>query len=101
MSLDIAISGISIIKGNPKIDTELFKVELSVIDKGPYELNRVQKIAAIAFIKSLTDAGITLNESNRKRISIFLGNSYFQHAVLESRFGTRGINWRNKVNIFT
>ncbi len=76
MSLDVAVSGISIIKGNPKIDTDLFIAELSAIDKGPYELNRVQKISAITFIKALSDAGIILNESNRERIGIFLGNSY-------------------------
>jgi len=93
MSLDITISGVSIIRGNPKIDTELFKAELSIIDKGPYELNRVQKIAAIAFVKSLSDAGITLNESNRKRISIFLGNSYaieeFKATFLKSYKNTK------------
>lgn len=76
MSLDIVVSGISIVKGNPKIDLELFANELSAIDKGPYELNRVQKISAITFIKALSDACITLNESNRERIGIFLGNSY-------------------------
>ncbi len=76
MSLDIAVSGISVIKGNPKIDPGLFAAELSAIDKGPYELNRVQKISAITFIKALSDAGIVLNESNRQRIAIFLGNSY-------------------------
>lgn len=76
MSLDIAISGISVINGNPKINTELFKTELSAIDKGLYELNRAQKISAIAFIKALSNAGIILSESNRKGIAIFLGNSY-------------------------
>ncbi len=76
MSLGIAVSGISIIQGNPKIDPGLFAAELSVIDKGPYELNRVQKISAITFIKALSDAGIILDEGNRKGIAIFLGNSY-------------------------
>lgn len=76
MSLDIAVSGINIIEGNPKIDLGLFAAELSSIDKGPYELNRVQKISAITFIKALSDAGIVLNENNRQRIAIFLGNSY-------------------------
>lgn len=76
MSLDIAVSGISIIKGNPKIDPGLFAAELSAIDKGPYELNRAQKISAITFIKALSDAGIILNEDNRNGIVIFLGNSY-------------------------
>lgn len=93
MSLDIAISGISIIKGNPKINTELFEADLSTINKGLYELNRVQKISAIAFIKALFDAGIILNESNRKGIAIFLGNSYsieeFKTNFLNSYKNTR------------
>lgn len=76
MSLDIAVSGISIIKGSPKIDQDSFKSELCIFDKGPYELNRVQKITAVAFIKVLADAGIAIDKINRKRIAIFLGNAY-------------------------
>lgn len=93
MSLDIAISGISIIRGNPKIDTDLFAAELSAIDKGPYELNRVQKISAITFIRALLDAGIIINEANSKGIAIFLGNSYsieeFKASFLKSYKNTR------------
>jgi hypothetical protein len=76
MSLDIAVSGISIIKGNPKIAPELFAIELSSIDKGPYELNRIQKISAVAFMKALSDAGLALNKVSQERIAIFLGNTY-------------------------
>jgi hypothetical protein len=76
MSLDIAVSGINIIKGNPKIAPELFTTELAAIDKGPYELNRIQKISAVAFIKALSDAGVVLNGASRERIAIFLGNTY-------------------------
>lgn len=76
MSLDIVVTGLSIVKGNPKIDPGLFPDEVATIDKGPYELNRIQKVSAITFMKALLDAGISLNESNRSRIGIFLGNSY-------------------------
>ncbi len=93
MSLDIAVRGISIIQGNPKIDPGLFAAELSAIDKGPYELNRIQKICAITFIKALSDAGIILNETNRKGIAIFLGNSFsveeFKAGFLRSYKNTR------------
>lgn len=76
MNLDIAVSGIGVIKGNPKINQDSFKSELCIFDKGLYELNHVQKITAVAFIKALTDADINIKERSRDRIAIFLGNTY-------------------------
>ena len=76
MSLDIAVSGISVIEGNPKIDPGLFVDILIAIDKGPYELNRVQKIAAAAVMNAISAAGIRIDEIKGERTAIFLGNTY-------------------------
>lgn len=76
MSLDIVVSGIGVIKGNPRINQDSFKSELDIFDKGPYELNAIQKITAVAFIRALADAGVEIKQKNSDKISIFLGNAY-------------------------
>lgn len=94
MSLEIAISGISILSSlgegvepflndskqkkeiNHKIDPALFADALDSVDKGPYELYRIQKLCAAVFIKALSISGIDISKQDASRIAVILGNSY-------------------------
>ncbi len=94
MNQDIVISGSSCItslgeglnpwldamlKGEeitPKIDPSMFQTEIDTMQKGPYEMYRVQKIAALTLLKALKAAQIEITEKNADRVSILFGSSY-------------------------
>jgi hypothetical protein len=61
---------------DPQINPDMFQAELDVLQKGPYEMYRVQKIAAITLLKALEDARIKITENNADRVSILFGSSY-------------------------
>ncbi|MBU4502693.1 MAG: hypothetical protein KKA79_08905, partial [Nanoarchaeota archaeon] len=75
--LNVWIEALSIKKQIPfRIDPKIFQDEINKVQKGPREMYRIQKIAAVAFLRALKDAGIVITESNEDRIGIFLGNTY-------------------------
>jgi len=69
----------AILKGKaiePVINADMFQAEIDALQKGPYEMYRVQKITAITLLKALEDARIKVTESNAERISILFGSSH-------------------------
>lgn len=58
------------------IDPELFRDHVDPVNSGVRELNRVQKISAIAFSRAIINAGISVLELPQKRIAILFGNTY-------------------------
>jgi len=60
----------------PIIDTDMFQTEINALQKGPYEMYRVQKITAITLLKALENAHIKVTEGNAERVSILFGSSY-------------------------
>lgn len=61
---------------DPEINPDMFQSEIDALQKGPYEMYRVQKIAAITLLKAIEDARIEITESNANRVSILFGSSY-------------------------
>jgi len=94
MSLDIAVTGISVISGlgegidilanarlsgktiPSKINPELFSEDVSAIHNGPYELHRIQKLFTVVFTRALRMAGTAIAKHNAERIAVFMGNTY-------------------------
>lgn len=75
--LNAWIEALSIKKQIPfRIEPKIFQDEIDKVQKGPHEMYRIQKIAAVTFLKVLKDAGIVITKSNADRIGIFLGNTY-------------------------
>ena len=75
MKCNIAISGMNYVTG-VKIDPGGFDKEIGMIQKGPYELYRVQKIAVAVCLRALKDAGMTITESNTAKAAIFFAASF-------------------------
>ena len=69
MKYNIAISGMSYI-ASARIDPEIFKKEINEIQKGPYEMHRVQKITASVCMRALKDAGVKAEDIDE----VILGN---------------------------
>jgi len=71
--IDAILNGEAI---EPVINPDMFQTEINALQKGPYEMYRVQKITAITLLKALEDARVKITESNAERVSILFGSSY-------------------------
>jgi len=75
MKCNIAISGMNYVT-DVRIDPESLDKEVSRIQKGPYELYRVQRITAAVCLRALKDADMVITESNAEKAAIFFAASY-------------------------
>ena len=75
MIYNAAVTGVSCVTA-ARIDPKIFNKEISRIQKGPYEMHRVQKIVAAVYLRALEDAGITITENNADKTAIFFATSY-------------------------
>lgn len=60
----------------PQIDLEKYERQIALFDTGPQELNRIQKLLFVAFLKASQMAGLELRSAPMEQAGIFFGNSY-------------------------
>lgn len=59
-----------------EIDDSLYTSEVEGLNKGPYELHRVEKLCAVAVKRALSSSCIDLGNIDPSRMGIVLGNTY-------------------------
>ncbi len=60
----------------PQISLEAYEEQIALFDTGPQELNRIQKLLFVTFLKASHMAGFKIRSAPMEQTGIFFGNSY-------------------------